>query len=47
MENFQEGKWLEHRVNADKTGDGKVSVRAFNTRQGSNAVISIIEWVER
>ena len=47
IESFQEGKWLEHRVGSDKTGEGKVSIRASNTRRGSNAVISIIEWVER
>ncbi|HVM49448.1 MAG TPA: glycoside hydrolase family 172 protein [Candidatus Acidoferrum sp.] len=47
IENFQDGKWLEHKVGADKTADGKVLMKAVNARQGSNAVISIIEWVEK
>ena len=45
VEKFQEGKWLEHPVGASQTADGKVLVRAVNARKGSNAVISIIEWV--
>jgi hypothetical protein len=45
--NFQEGKWLEHPVSADQTADGKVLVRAVNARKGSNAVISMIEWVQK
>jgi hypothetical protein len=44
---FQEGKWIECRVGADKTADGKVPVRATNLRKGSNAVISIVEWIEK
>ena len=47
VQNFQEGRWLERHVGADKTADGKVRVRAVNVRKGSNAVISIIEWVEK
>ena len=47
LEQFQEGKWLEHRVSADQTADGKVLVRAVNARKGSNAVISMIEWVQK
>ena len=45
--NFQEGKWLEHPVSADQTADGTVLVRAVNARKGSNAVISMIEWVQK
>ena len=45
VEKFQDGKWLEHPVSAEQTTDGKVLVRAVNTRKGSNAVISMIEWV--
>jgi hypothetical protein len=45
--NFQEGKWLEHPVSANQTADGKVLVRAVNARKGSNAVISMIEWVQK
>jgi hypothetical protein len=47
VQDFQEGKWLEHQVGSDKTANGKVLVRAVNARKGSNAVISIIEWVEK
>ncbi len=47
VENFQDGKWLEHPVSASQTADGKVLVRAVNTRKVSNAVISIIEWVQK
>ena len=47
VEKFQDGKWLEHPVSAAQTADGKVLVRAVNARKGSNAVISIIEWVEK
>jgi hypothetical protein len=45
--NFQAGKWIEHRVSAGQTADGQVAVRAVNARQGANAVISIIEWIEK
>ena len=46
MEKFVDGRWLEHRVEASQTADGKVLVQAINARSGSNAVISILEWVE-
>lgn len=44
---FQEGKWIECPLAASQTADGKVLVRAINLRKSSNAVISIIEWLER
>jgi hypothetical protein len=47
LEQFQEGKWLEHAVSAAQTADGKVVIRAVNARKGANAVISIIEWVQK
>ena len=47
VEQFQAGKWLEHPVSAAQTADGKVLVRAANARTGSNAVISVIEWVQK
>jgi hypothetical protein len=47
VEKFQDGRWLEHRVGSAATAEGKVLVRAVNARKGSNAVISIIEWVEK
>ncbi len=43
--NFQEGKWIEQPVTSEQTAQGKVLVKADNAREGSNAVISIIEWV--
>ena len=46
IENFQEGRWLEHRVSEGDTANGEVLIRATNARRGSNAVISIVEWVE-
>ncbi len=42
---FVEGRWIEEEVATEQTSDGHVLVRAVNSRQGSNAVISIIEWV--
>jgi hypothetical protein len=47
LDKFQGGKWLEHAVSTGQTADGKVVVRAVNARKGSNAVISVIEWVEK
>jgi hypothetical protein len=47
VENFAEGRWLERAVGAAETTDGKVAVRAKNAREGSNAVVSIVEWVEK
>ena len=47
VENFQDGKWLECPLNGRQTAEGKVQVRAVNLRKGSNAVISIVEWVGR
>lgn len=47
FENFQEGRWIEHRVSSEETGDGKLRVRALNAQKTSNAVISIIEWIGR
>lgn len=45
VEAFGNGKWLEATVGADETSDGKLLIQASNARSGSNAVISIIEWV--
>ena len=43
---FQEGRWIEKRMTADKTAGGTVTLTATNTRKGANAVISIVEWVQ-
>ena len=45
VEKCVEGRWLERRIEASQTSDGKILVQAVNTRPGSNAGISIIEWV--
>ncbi len=47
VENFSDGKWLEQQLNPQQTSEGKVLVRATNSRQKANAVISIIEWIEK
>jgi hypothetical protein len=45
VENFQEGRWLEQRITAQDSADGNLLVEARNAREGSNAVISIVEFV--
>ena len=47
VEGFQEGRWLEQYITANESADGKILIQARNARQGSNAVISIIELIER
>jgi hypothetical protein len=44
VENFQKGRWLEQPISSDESAEGKILIQASNARQGSNAVISIIEW---
>jgi hypothetical protein len=46
VDHFNEGRWVEQPLTPDQTTTGQVSVRATNARSGSNAVFSIIEWVE-
>jgi len=46
IEKFQDGRWLEQRLDSGDTAGGKVLIEAHNAREGSNAVISIVEWVE-
>jgi len=43
--NFQEGRWLERAVSPGESADGKILIQARNMQQGSNAVLSIIEWI--
>ena len=45
VRDFQEGRWLECNINPEQSADGKIQIRVRNARQGSNAVLSIIEWV--
>jgi hypothetical protein len=47
IENFQGGRWLEQPIGPEESADGKILIRASNARDGSNAVISVIEWVAR
>jgi hypothetical protein len=44
---FQRGRWIEVPVTADMSADGKLPIVATNLKRMSNAVISIIEWVDR
>lgn len=46
LSGFEEGRWIEQPVRAAETAEGHVPVKAINERKGSNAVISILEWVE-
>ena len=47
IENFQEGRWLEQPLTKQDTATGKILIRAKNLKDGANAVISKIEWVEK
>jgi len=49
FEKFQEGRWIEVPVGPEATEDGRVTVTATNARPDgkANAVISILEWVEK
>jgi hypothetical protein len=47
VENFQKGCWLEQPINSGESTDGKILIQARNARQGSNSVISIIEWLKK
>jgi len=44
IENFQKGRWLEQPISSE-SADSRILIQARNARQGSNAVISIVEWV--
>ena len=45
VESFQEGRWLEAPVSAQDCAEGRLAIEIRNAREGSNAVISIIEFV--
>ena len=47
FEGFKDGKWVETPVEAKDTQDGKVMIQARNLNPPANAVISIVEWVEK
>ncbi len=44
LENFQDGRWLEQRISAQDSAEGKILIEAHNARERSNAVISVIEF---
>jgi len=45
LQDFREGRWLELRVGPEQSSEGKLIIQARNEQVGSNAVISIIEWL--
>ena len=45
VEDFQEGRWFERAIGPEESAEGKILIQARNMRKGSNAVISIVEWV--
>jgi hypothetical protein len=47
FDNFQAGRWVECAVSTEKTAGGQVEISAINARTGANAVVSLIEWVEK
>ncbi|MEW6234493.1 MAG: glycoside hydrolase family 172 protein [Candidatus Omnitrophota bacterium] len=47
IEHFEEGRWLECPVSSDESALGRLYIRAQNKRDAANAVLSIVEWVEK
>ncbi|HNS20569.1 MAG TPA: DUF2961 domain-containing protein [Sedimentisphaerales bacterium] len=45
IQDFQEGRWLECPIAPQDNAAGRLLIEAHNAREGSNAVISIIEFV--
>ncbi len=46
IRDFDDGRWLEIPVDASMTSAGSLLVRIVNRNPRSNAVVSILEWVE-
>lgn len=46
-DHFQNGRWIEVPVDAEKTAGGKLSIRIRNDNPDANAVLSKVEWVEK
>ncbi len=44
--NFEEGRWLEIPVTGSQTQEGRLALRIVNLNPESNAVLSIVEWVQ-
>ena len=47
IDHFQEGRWLECFLTSQDTTDGKILIRVRNQQDKANAVLSIVEWVEK
>jgi len=46
IENFEEGRWLEYKVSQPSDADRNIPVQVINRREGANAVISLLEWLD-
>lgn len=46
FEHFQDGRWIDVPVSSDQTLAGTLAVRVTNARDGANAVLSKLEWLE-
>ena len=46
IEDFQQGRWLECRLDARQTRTGVVTIRVLNRKPDGNAVLSLVEWLE-
>jgi hypothetical protein len=46
-QNFQTGQWIDVPVTASQTADHQINLQVLNARSGSNAVLSILEWLEQ
>ncbi|MBN1853937.1 MAG: DUF2961 domain-containing protein [Pirellulales bacterium] len=47
IDHFHDGRWLEYKVTAEQTADRKLVIQARNTKPNSNAVVSVLEWIEQ
>lgn len=47
FDHFENGRWVEVPVGSEKTANGKLNVQVINAREGANAVLSKIEWLEK
>ena len=47
FQNFQAGQWIDVPITAVQTTDHQLNIQVLNARSGSNAVLSILEWIEQ
>jgi hypothetical protein len=47
VEDFANGRWLEHELTAEETQNGKVLIQVANSHEPANAVVSIVEWIAK